>query len=145
MTPAIGMTLAVIAALLWAPMAVADEAPDADADGVSKLRLLPVPIFITEPSIGQGLGASLMLIHPRSRDRTALAHVEMPDVEIEVRTGPMAAAVAGVLRGRRVPPLSEPLYRLTEVAHANGCLSSEPSCSAQAARRRASRRPRTAR
>lgn len=87
MTPAVGVTLAAIAALLWAPMAVAGEAPDADVTSASRMRLLPVPIFITEPSIGQGLGVSLMLIHPRSHGRTALAHVEIPDTEIEVEGG----------------------------------------------------------
>lgn len=101
MTPAIRMVLAAIAVLLSGPVAVADEAPDADADGVSKLRLLPVPIFITEPSIGQGLGASLMLIHPRSQDSAALAHVEMPDTEIEVEGGsrrpPDVTAVFGAV------------------------------------------------
>jgi hypothetical protein len=73
--------LLIVAAM--APPAVADDGPD----GSSKLRLLPVPIFITEPAIGRGLGASLMLIHPRQERDTALAEVHVADAGVEVSDG----------------------------------------------------------
>ena len=35
-----------------------------DEDSGARYRLLPIPIFITEPAIGQGLGLVLALFHP---------------------------------------------------------------------------------
>jgi hypothetical protein len=93
----LGVTVA--AALTCPSDAACDDGPDAKADGASKLRLLPVPIFITEPAIGRGLGASLMLIHPRQKRQTALAEVDLPDAGFDVSDGqrqpPNVTAVFG--------------------------------------------------
>ncbi|MCP3981804.1 MAG: BamA/TamA family outer membrane protein [bacterium] len=54
----------VAATILLCGSAAADEAP---ADGEKKgggYRFLPIPVFITEPAIGEGLGVALTMFHP---------------------------------------------------------------------------------
>jgi hypothetical protein len=84
---------------MLAPPAVAEDGHDAEAGKVSKLRVLPVPIFITEPAIGRGLGASLMFIHPRQAERTPMVNLDVPDAGIDVADGqrqpPNVTAVFG--------------------------------------------------
>ncbi|MGD8439778.1 MAG: BamA/TamA family outer membrane protein [Holophagae bacterium] len=79
--------------------AAADDHADTQADGAAKLRLLPVPIFITEPAIGRGLGATLMLIHPRQSGRTPIVDLDVPDAGVDVSDGqrqpPNVTAVFG--------------------------------------------------
>jgi hypothetical protein len=90
---------AVTAMLLLVPAMVAGESPEAAHDGTSRLRLLPVPFFITEPAIGRGLGASLMIFHPRQKNQAALAEVHVPDAGVEISDGqrepPSVTAVFG--------------------------------------------------
>ncbi len=94
-----GGRIALVLIVLLAPPVVADDLGGGEEDAASKLRLLPVPIFITEPAVGRGLGASLMLIHPQREDRTALAKVAVPDTGVEVSDGrrqpPDVTAVMG--------------------------------------------------
>lgn len=91
------ISVIILVALALTASAVADDTPE--TDGPSKLRMLPVPIFITEPAVGRGLGASLMLFHPRQAERTPLAEVGVPDAGLEVSDGqrqpPNVTAVFG--------------------------------------------------
>ena len=64
-----------------------------------KFRLLPIPIFITEPAIGEGLGVALALFHPVKEgksEKTRIATLEsigdMPDSR---EAPPVVTAVAG--------------------------------------------------
>jgi len=92
--------LAAIVLLLVTSSALADDSSgEPTAGGASKLRLLPVPIFITEPAIGRGLGATLMLIHPRQSVRTPMVDLDVPDADVDVSDGqrqpPNVTAVFG--------------------------------------------------
>jgi len=92
--------LAAIVLLLVTSSALADDSSgEPTAGGASKLRLLPVPIFITEPAIGRGLGASLMLFHPRTSSQVPMAEVGLPEAGIDVADGqrqpPNVTAVFG--------------------------------------------------
>lgn len=69
------------------PMVSADDDPDGAQAGSPKLRILPVPIFLTEPAIGRGLGVSLVLIHPRRETETVLTRVDVPDTGVELSDG----------------------------------------------------------
>jgi len=79
--------VALTASLLAAPGVFADDDADGAQAGSSKLRMLPVPIFLTEPAIGRGLGASLVLIHPRRETGTVLTRVDVPDAGVELSDG----------------------------------------------------------
>jgi hypothetical protein len=84
-----------------APSAWAQEAPPAEASDdeesdtpatPSKGSWLPIPIFITEPAIGIGLGAALGYIHPRADETGTLSTVATPQ------------SVGGTGSGRKRPP-----------------------------------------
>jgi opacity protein-like surface antigen len=92
----LGLCLAAAGA---APSVWAQEAPpaadttDSDTpDTVSKGSWLPIPIFITEPAIGIGLGAALGYIHPRAEEAGTLSTVATPQ------------SVGGTGSGRKRPP-----------------------------------------
>lgn len=91
----------VLIVAVLAPPAVADDGHDAEAGKVSKLRVLPVPIFITEPAIGRGFGASLMFIHRRQAERTPMVDLHVPDAGVDVADGqrqpPNVTAVFGAV------------------------------------------------
>ena len=50
-----------------------DDAEDRKAkqkkDKKDRYRVLPIPVFITEPAIGEGLGIALGVFHPQKRER----------------------------------------------------------------------------
>jgi hypothetical protein len=71
--------------LLAAAPVIADDG--ADPGDPTRLRLLPVPIFITEPAVGQGLGASLMIIRPKDGRQNATAELNIAEAGIEVADG----------------------------------------------------------
>lgn len=62
-------------------------------------RLLPVPIIITEPAIGKGLGVALALFHPvksGQQDETRLATLEsMSEYSTPRQAPPVVTGVAG--------------------------------------------------
>jgi hypothetical protein len=64
-----------------------------------RFRLLPIPIFITEPAIGEGLGVALALFHPVKSgkpDETKLATLEsMADSAAPRKAPPVVTGVAG--------------------------------------------------
>ena len=52
--------ISVVVALTWlSPALFADEQAEEDSGG----KILPLPIIITEPAIGEGLGAALIYFH----------------------------------------------------------------------------------
>lgn len=82
----------------------ATESPETEEDGKEKeeeerFRLLPIPIFITEPAIGEGLGVALALFHPvksGKSDETRLATLEsMVDSAAPRKAPPVVTGVAG--------------------------------------------------
>lgn len=94
----VGLCLAAVGA---PPSTWAQEAPPAEASDdeesdtsatPSKGSWLPIPIFITEPAIGIGLGAALGYIHPRAEETGALSSVATPQT------------VGGTGSGRKRPP-----------------------------------------
>jgi hypothetical protein len=52
-----------LAASMMTPVS-ADSESAADEDGKGLVGFLPVPVFITEPALGYGLGAGLLYFHP---------------------------------------------------------------------------------
>ena len=64
-----------------------------------RYRLLPIPVFITEPAIGEGLGVALSLFHPVKRgkvDAAPIASIESVDNITKSREAPpVITAVAG--------------------------------------------------
>jgi hypothetical protein len=48
--------------------ATAEEPEKKKKDKKDRYRFLPIPVFITEPAIGEGLGAALTVFHPRKRE-----------------------------------------------------------------------------
>jgi hypothetical protein len=64
-----------------------------------RFRLLPIPIFITEPAIGEGLGVALALFHPvksGKSDEPRLATLEsMADSAAPRQAPPVVTGVAG--------------------------------------------------
>ncbi len=72
--------------LLASPSAAAGDEPEPESQEGSKVRMLPVPIILTEPAIGRGLGVSLTLIHPSPGAKT-LTDVEIADPAVEVVDG----------------------------------------------------------
>jgi hypothetical protein len=71
-----------LVALLCVPVPAQESDPAPEADGESTSRkggLIPIPYFITEPALGNGLAAVLGYLHPRV--------LEPEDREIEERTG----------------------------------------------------------
>jgi hypothetical protein len=67
--------------------------------GAEKYRLLPIPIFITEPAIGEGLGVALALFHPvkgGKRSATRVATMDsIGDIPGERQAPPVVTALAG--------------------------------------------------
>jgi hypothetical protein len=82
-----------------------DEPDEDQADGDDKkpeaerFRLLPIPIFITEPAIGEGLGVALTLFHPVKEgkgDSPRLATLDsIGDMPESREAPPVITAVAG--------------------------------------------------
>lgn len=67
---------AMLAFAVVPPHAVAQSTPTEGAPQKrSRGRWLPVPIVITEPAIGNGLGASLVYIHPRNAPDREVANL----------------------------------------------------------------------
>lgn len=120
--------LAVLLIAAWGPRVRASEvaaadpnAPDSSADSAQpsvdsdageeeaeaagqaaearRFRLLPIPIFITEPAIGEGLGVALALFHPVKQGKTDSAPVATPGSIHEMSDSreapPVVTAVAG--------------------------------------------------
>jgi hypothetical protein len=79
--------------------AAKDAASKSPANEEGRYRLLPIPIFITEPAIGEGLGLALALFHPVKQgksDDTRLATVDSISNITEAREAPpVVTAVAG--------------------------------------------------
>lgn len=75
------------------------EEPGKDKPEESRYRLLPIPIFITEPAVGEGLGIALALFHPvkaGKSDETRLATLEsMADSAAPRKAPPVVTGVAG--------------------------------------------------
>jgi hypothetical protein len=64
-----------------------------------RFRLLPIPIFITEPAIGEGLGVALALFHPVKGGKSPGRRLETPDsiddMSASREAPPVVTAVAG--------------------------------------------------
>jgi hypothetical protein len=64
-----------------------------------RYRFLPIPIFITEPAIGEGLGVALALFHPVKQGKAFDAQVATPESIHEMSESreapPVVTAVAG--------------------------------------------------
>lgn len=69
------------------------------ADEARRFRLLPIPIFITEPAIGEGLGVALALFHPVKQGKAVSPRVATPGSIHEMpesrEAPPVVTAVAG--------------------------------------------------
>lgn len=65
----------------------------------NRFRLLPIPIFITEPAVGEGLGVALALFHPVKSgkgDDTRVATLEsMAEYSTPRKAPPVVTGVAG--------------------------------------------------
>lgn len=78
----------------------ADEPGDEkEKKDVKRYRLLPIPIFITEPAIGEGLGVALALFHPvkegKSEDPKLATLDSISDYSTPRQAPPVVTAVAG--------------------------------------------------
>ena len=98
-------------ALLWTSLPLwavedepADNAVQEDNTGESKeakngYRLLPIPIIISEPAIGKGLGVALALFHPvkagKSDDTRLASLTSMSDYSTPRQAPPVVTGVAG--------------------------------------------------
>lgn len=69
-----------------------DGALDASEWLVERKGFLPVPIFVTEPAVGYGLGAALLFFHESRRDKQARMESSGNDM---LRLPPSISAVAG--------------------------------------------------
>lgn len=58
-----------------------------------RYRLLPIPVFITEPAIGEGLGVALALFHPVKQGKVSSAPVATPE------------SIHGMSESREAPPV----------------------------------------
>jgi hypothetical protein len=82
----------------WAQEApAAEEAEEAEDEAEAPATMsggnwLPIPIFITEPAIGIGLGAALAYIHPRAEESGPTSKVATPQ------------SVGGTGSGKKQPP-----------------------------------------
>ncbi len=75
------------------PAGDVEEGEETDTPATpSKGHWLPIPIFITEPAIGVGLGAALAYFHPRAEESGTTATVATPQT------------VGGTGSGRKRPP-----------------------------------------
>lgn len=73
-----------------------EEATDPDA--ARRYRLLPVPIFVTEPAIGEGLGFGLALFHPVKEGKVEGPLVETPESLADIHEArPAPPVVTGVM------------------------------------------------
>lgn len=77
-----------------------DEADSAEkAAEAERFRLLPIPIFITEPAIGEGLGVALALFHPVKQGKSHRAPIATPesihDMPESRQAPPVVTAAAG--------------------------------------------------
>jgi hypothetical protein len=86
------------AAVMTPPEAVAEATESADPDGDTqseqrRFRLLPIPIIITEPAIGEGLGAALALFHPVKEGKADTPRIGTP------------GSMMGVPNRRDAPPV----------------------------------------
>lgn len=64
-----------------------------------RFRFLPIPIFITEPAIGEGLGVALTLFHPVKEGKADKTRLATPDLIEDLSNAreapPVVTAVAG--------------------------------------------------
>ena len=76
----------------------ASSSGDEERDDEDRFRLLPIPIFITEPAIGEGLGLALALFHPvkegKSRDMRLASLESIGDTSETREAPPVATGVA---------------------------------------------------
>ena len=103
-------------AVLAATAAIANDAVIAEQEGpvseqtagdeqieeeeeVNGYRLLPIPIFITEPAVGEGLGVALALFHPvksgKSDDTRVATLDSMAEYSSPRKAPPVVTGVAG--------------------------------------------------
>jgi len=103
--------LYLLLALLWtsqplwaaedepADSAVQEESNEDSKEAKNGYRLLPIPIIISEPAIGKGLGVALALFHPVKEgktDDTRLASLSsMSDYSTPRKAPPVVTGVAG--------------------------------------------------
>ena len=87
--------------LAVAPGTLGEEGSDSvdDREESERYRLLPIPILITEPAIGEGLGVALALFHPVKEGKADNAPVATPesiyDMSESREAPPVVSAVAG--------------------------------------------------
>jgi hypothetical protein len=87
--------------LAVAPGTPGEEGSDSadDREESERYRLLPIPILITEPAIGEGLGVALALFHPVKEGKADNAPVATPesiyDMSESREAPPVVSAVAG--------------------------------------------------
>lgn len=79
----------------------AQSAPSPESgktDEENRYRLLPIPILITEPAIGEGLGVALALFHPVKQGKLQESQVATPDSLLDAsgrrEAPPVVTAVA---------------------------------------------------
>jgi hypothetical protein len=67
--------------------------------GEKRYRLLPIPIFITEPAVGKGLGVALALFHPvkegKAHDTRVTTLESLSEFSTSRKAPPVVTAVAG--------------------------------------------------
>lgn len=76
-----------------------EEKKDDSDKGQAGYRLLPIPIIITEPAIGEGLGVALALFHPvkqgKGNDTRALTIDTISEYSTPRQAPPVVTGVAG--------------------------------------------------
>lgn len=77
-----------------------DDKDDKDKkSGADRYRLLPIPIFITEPAVGNGLGVALSVFHPVRNGSSDLPRVATPasidHMDDERQAPPVVSAAFG--------------------------------------------------
>ena len=88
----------VIALLLLAGRPVAAQPDDEEKSASRGGRFLPIPIFITEPAIGAGLGLALAYFHRTSSDESVRSsRVLTPEGISDSRRGSAPPTITGVL------------------------------------------------
>jgi hypothetical protein len=76
----------------------ADGAVEREVEDEQRYRLLPIPILITEPAIGEGLGVALALFHPVKQGKREDTLLGTPDSIAEIPAArdapPVVTAIA---------------------------------------------------
>jgi hypothetical protein len=77
----------------------ADSKPEEKKDRLGGYKILPIPIFITEPAIGEGLGVAIALFHPVKGESGSAPRVTTPmsisQIESERQAPPIVSGVFG--------------------------------------------------